>query len=70
MELGVIGLGRMGRIVVDRTLAAGHDVVVFDIDEEAIAAAAEAGATPVDSIESLATHLGEEKRIWLMVPAG
>ena len=70
MQLGVIGLGRMGRIVVDRLLAAGHDVVAFDIDEEAVAAAADAGATPAGSILALADTLGAEKRIWLMVPAG
>ena len=70
MELGVIGLGRMGRIVVDRTLAAGHDVVAFDIDEEAVADAADAGARPADSIADLAEQLGDDKRIWLMVPAG
>jgi len=70
MELGVIGLGRMGQIVVDRTLAAGHDIVAFDIDEEAVAAAADAGATPADSIPNVAEQLGEDKRIWLMVPAG
>ncbi|WP_313693793.1 phosphogluconate dehydrogenase (NAD(+)-dependent, decarboxylating) [Halorarum halobium] len=73
MELGVIGLGRMGRIVVDRSLAAGHDVVAFDLDAEATAAAAEAGATPADSVADLAERLatgGDGKRIWLMVPAG
>jgi 6-phosphogluconate dehydrogenase len=70
MELGVIGLGRMGRIVVDRVLADGHDVVAFDLDAEATAAAAEAGATAADSVADLADRLGEEKRIWLMVPAG
>ncbi|MBX0295532.1 phosphogluconate dehydrogenase (NAD(+)-dependent, decarboxylating) [Haloarcula nitratireducens] len=70
MELGVIGLGRMGRIVVDRVLDAGHDVVVFDIDEDAVADAADAGARPADSISALAESLGEDKRIWLMVPAG
>jgi 6-phosphogluconate dehydrogenase len=70
MELGVIGLGRMGRIVVDRCLAAGHDVVAFDVDETAIADAVEAGATPAESIEDLAVQLGNERRIWLMVPAG
>jgi len=70
MQLGVIGLGRMGRIVVDRTLAAGHDVVAFDIDEESVAAAADAGATPAESVRDLADRLGEDKRIWLMVPAG
>ncbi|PSP93496.1 6-phosphogluconate dehydrogenase [Halobacteriales archaeon QS_4_62_28] len=70
MELGVIGLGRMGRIVVDRVLDAGHDVVAFDISEEAVGGAAKAGATPADSIENVAEQLGEDRRIWLMVPAG
>ena len=70
MDLGVIGLGRMGRIVVDRTLEAGHDVVAFDLDEAAVESAAEAGATPADSVADLADELGDDKRIWLMVPAG
>ncbi|QHS18167.1 decarboxylating 6-phosphogluconate dehydrogenase [Halopenitus persicus] len=74
MQLGVIGLGRMGRIVVDRCLDAGHDVVAFDLSAEATAAAAEAGAEPADSVADLCDRLeagGEDgKRIWLMVPAG
>jgi len=70
MQLGVIGLGRMGQIVVDRTLEAGHDVVAFDLDEAAVATAADAGATPADSVVDLAERLGDEKRVWLMVPAG
>jgi 6-phosphogluconate dehydrogenase len=70
MQLGVIGLGRMGRIVVDRVLAGGHDVVAFDLDPEATAAAAAAGATPADSVADLAERLGEGRRVWLMVPAG
>ncbi|WP_435067352.1 phosphogluconate dehydrogenase (NAD(+)-dependent, decarboxylating) [Haloplanus sp. C73] len=70
MQLGVIGLGRMGQIVVERTLAAGHDVVAFDIDEGAVATAVDAGAVPADSIPNLCEQLGSEKRIWLMVPAG
>jgi len=70
MELGVIGLGRMGRIVVDRTLAAGHAVVAYDRDPDAVAAAAEAGADPADSVEALAERLDDPKRIWLMLPAG
>ncbi|MFB6165396.1 MAG: phosphogluconate dehydrogenase (NAD(+)-dependent, decarboxylating) [Haloarculaceae archaeon] len=70
MHLGVIGLGRMGRIVVDRVLAAGHDVTAFDVDEAAVADAADAGATPAESIADLAERLGDDKRIWLMVPAG
>ncbi len=83
MYLGVIGLGRMGQIVVERVLADGHDVVAFDLDAEATAAAAEAGAEPADSVEDLCDRLDERagdaeatdeenagKRIWLMVPAG
>jgi 6-phosphogluconate dehydrogenase len=73
MELGVVGLGRMGRIVVDRVLEAGHDVVAFDVDPEAVESAAEAGATPAESLEEFAETLGgadEARRVWLMVPAG
>jgi 6-phosphogluconate dehydrogenase len=73
MHLGIVGLGRMGRIVADRTLAAGHDVVAFDVDEAAVADAADAGATPADSLADLASTLDERAdrvRIWLMVPAG
>ena len=70
MQLGVIGLGRMGRIVVDRVLAEGHEVVAFDLDDDAVESAAAAGATPADSIEDLVETLPERKRVWLMVPAG
>jgi 6-phosphogluconate dehydrogenase len=70
MELGVVGLGRMGRIVVDRTLAAGHDVVAFDVDDDAVADAVDAGADGVDSLSALVGTLADPKRIWLMVPAG
>ena len=70
MQLGVIGLGRMGRIVVERCLDAGHEVSAFDLDEGAVAAAAEMGADPAESVEDLAATLGDERRIWLMVPAG
>jgi len=70
MQLGVIGLGRMGRIVAERTMEAGHDVVAFDVDAEAVAAAADAGAEPADSIADLVSQLGEDKRIWIVVPHG
>ncbi|WP_049985264.1 phosphogluconate dehydrogenase (NAD(+)-dependent, decarboxylating) [Halobellus rufus] len=70
MKLGVIGLGRMGQIVVDRVLEADHDVVAFDLDAEAVATAADAGATPAEDLEDLTDRLGADKRIWLMVPAG
>ncbi|WP_435196155.1 phosphogluconate dehydrogenase (NAD(+)-dependent, decarboxylating) [Natronomonas sp. EA1] len=70
MQLGLIGLGRMGRIVADRVMAVGHDVVAYDVSDEAVADAADAGVTPAESIADLTEQLGEEKRIWLMVPAG
>jgi 6-phosphogluconate dehydrogenase len=70
MRLGVIGLGRMGRIVVDRVLAAGHEVVAFDLDAEAVASAAEAGAEPAEDVADFVDRLGDERRVWLMVPAG
>ncbi|MFB6110688.1 MAG: phosphogluconate dehydrogenase (NAD(+)-dependent, decarboxylating) [Halodesulfurarchaeum sp.] len=70
MELGVIGLGRMGQIVVDRVLEAGHDVVAFDIDEAARTSAAESGARTVDSIPAVARTLEPTRHVWLMVPAG
>ena len=70
MQLGVIGLGRMGQIVVDRVTEAGHDVVAFDLDESAVATAADAGATPAESVVDLAERLGADRRVWLMVPAG
>jgi len=69
MKLGVIGLGRMGRIVVDRVLSADHDVVAFDIDEDAVDTAIDKGATGATSIPDVADQLGDEKRIWLMIPA-
>jgi 6-phosphogluconate dehydrogenase len=70
MRLGVIGLGRMGQIVVERTVAADHEVVAFDLDAGAVAEAAAAGADPAESVSDLCERLGDERRLWLMVPAG
>ena len=70
MQLGVIGLGRMGQIVVDRLVGANHDVVAFDLDPEAVATAAGRGAEPADSPVDVLDRLGDDRRVWLMVPAG
>ena len=70
MQLGVVGLGRMGRIVAERAVEDGHEVVAFDPDEEALDAAAAVDVTPTESLSALASELAERKRIWLMVPAG
>ncbi len=69
MQLGVIGLGRMGRIVVDRVMDAGHSVVAFDVDEESVREAGDAGAVAAFSLEKLVEEL-DSSVVWLMVPAG
>jgi 6-phosphogluconate dehydrogenase len=70
MQLGVVGLGRMGGIIVDRVCGTGHEVVAYDPDDEARERASNRGATTVGSLDELAQQLGDRKRIWLMVPAG
>jgi 6-phosphogluconate dehydrogenase len=70
MHLGVIGLGRMGQIVVTRVLDAGHEVTAYDVDSEARDAASNIGAETTGSVTDLAEALPAEKRIWLMVPSG
>ena len=70
MELGVVGLGRMGQIVAERVLDDGHDVVAYDVDRNAVDDIADAGARPAETLGELVDKLGEDKRLWLMVPAG
>jgi 6-phosphogluconate dehydrogenase len=74
MHVGVVGLGRMGQIVVERLLDAGHEVVAFDLDSDARDTAADAGATATETLDALVDRLetaGDGTvRLWLMVPAG
>ena len=70
MEIGMIGLGRMGSNMTERLLRGGHRVVVHDIDSAAIRRAAGQGAAGALSIESLTQQLKAPRTIWLMVPAG
>jgi 6-phosphogluconate dehydrogenase len=69
MELGMIGLGRMGSNTVQRLLRAGHHCVVFDLHSEAVQALVKAGATGVYSLEEFASKLNTPRTIWMMVPA-
>ncbi len=69
MQLGMIGLGRMGANMVRRLLRAGHECVVFDLDPDAVSQLAGEGAVGAESIEDLAKKLKPPRSVWLMVPA-
>jgi 6-phosphogluconate dehydrogenase len=68
MQLGMVGLGRMGANMTTRLLRAGHELVVFDLDSEAVASAEAAGATAATSFEDLAAKLAAPRAVWLMLP--
>ena len=68
MQLGMVGLGRMGANMTRRLLGAGHDLVVFDLDAEAVQAAEAEGATTAASLEELAAKLSPPRSVWLMLP--
>jgi len=70
MQLGFIGLGKMGGNMVQRLLLHGHQVVVYDRSAEAINHLVEKGATAATSMEDLALKLEGRKIVWLMVPSG
>ncbi|HET7042336.1 MAG TPA: NAD(P)-binding domain-containing protein, partial [Gemmatimonadales bacterium] len=69
MQLGMIGLGRMGAEMTRRLRAGGHDCAACDIDAAAVAALAEEGAFATTSLADLVTHLARPRTLWLMVPA-
>ena len=70
MELGIIGLGKMGGNMAERLRRAGHKVVGFDFSKEATAKLTAAGSTGVDTLEDLVANLQSPRAIWIMVPAG
>ncbi len=70
MQLGMIGLGRMGANMVRRLMADGHACVAYDSDTENVAALAGEGATGADSLEALVGALEAPRNIWMMIPAG
>lgn len=70
MQLGMIGLGRMGGNIVRRLLRAGHDCVVFDLDPAAREALAAEGARPAADLPSLVAALAPPRAVWVMLPAG
>jgi 6-phosphogluconate dehydrogenase len=70
MQLGMVGLGRMGGNIVQRLLGNGHSCVVYDKSAEAVAALAGKGATASASLADLAAKLTAPRIVWLMLPAG
>ena len=70
MQLGMIGLGRMGANMTRRLLAGGHELVVFDRSAEAVSAAEQEGATAAASPADLVAKLQAPRAVWVMVPSG
>jgi 6-phosphogluconate dehydrogenase len=69
MQLGMIGLGRMGANMVRRLLQGGHDCVVFDMSSDAVNELAREKATGSSSLPDLVRKLEKPRAVWLMVPA-
>jgi 6-phosphogluconate dehydrogenase len=71
MQIGVIGLGRMGGNIVRRLTRAGHSCVVFDTNQKAAQELGSEGAIPASSVEDLVAKLsGTPRTVWVMLPAG
>ncbi len=70
MQLGLIGLGRMGGNMAERLRLAGHQVVGFDFSAEAVKRLTDAGNVGASSLEDMAKKLQGRKAIWIMVPQG
>src|SRR5580692_6670271 len=69
MQLGMIGLGRMGANMVRRLMKAGHECVVFDMTPASVQALAKEGATGASSLDDFVQKLSKPRAIWMMVPA-
>jgi 6-phosphogluconate dehydrogenase len=70
MELGMVGLGRMGANMARRLMLDGHRIVAFDVNPDAIAELEKDGAEGASSLEDLASKLAHPRSVWVMVPAG
>jgi 6-phosphogluconate dehydrogenase len=70
MQLGMVGLGRMGSNLVRRLLPAGHECVVYDLNTDTVKELVGEGATGTGSLEELVAALEQPRTVWVMVPAG
>ena len=69
MQLGMVGLGRMGANLTRRLMRAGHEIVAFDVEADAVGRLQDEGATGVASLEDLVAALTPPRVAWIMVPA-
>jgi len=70
MQIGMIGLGRMGANMVRRLLKGGHECVAYDRSAEAVKSVAQQGAKGVGSLREMVAALAAPRALWIMVPAG
>ena len=70
MQIGIVGLGRMGANMGRRLMRNKHDVVVYDLKRDSVAALEKEGATGAADFADLAKKLSKPRAVWLMVPAG
>jgi 6-phosphogluconate dehydrogenase len=70
MQLGMVGLGRMGANMVRRLMRAGHECVVFDLNPDNVKALVDEGATGAESMDDFVQKLAKPRAAWVMVPAG
>src|SRR5437868_769170 len=70
MQLGFVGLGRMGLNMVTRLMRGGHQIVAYDRSADAVSRAEAVGARGVASVDALVQALASPRTVWVMVPAG
>lgn len=70
MQLGIIGLGRMGGNIARRLMRHGHEVAVYDRSAETVAGLGKEGAVTADSLDGVIAALAQPRAIWVMLPAG
>src|SRR5437870_975646 len=70
MQLGMVGLGRMGANMVERLLRGGHEVAAYDRSADAVRASAAKGAVGCNSLADLVKALAPPRAVWIMVPSG
>src|SRR6516162_6922372 len=70
MQLGMVGLGRMGSNIVRRLMRGGHDCVVYDVDPAAVKGLEDEGAAGSSSLAEFVQALEKPRVAWVMIPAG